>query len=77
MESYQRDTTIEAVKERYSISTSAINKWRKQFKNGLPNIFDIDKKHNRPEESVDELKKIIGDLTVQLEVLKKVRGLLS
>jgi transposase-like protein len=79
MESFQRDTTIEEVRRRFGVSKSAINNWRKQFKEFGPRIFNFGKKRRtRPaEESPEELKKIIGDLTVQLEVLKKAQRLLS
>jgi transposase len=85
LESLQRDTTIEAVRKKYGISNSVIHRWREEFKTNVPLVF-ADKRKPRekarlqgyaPGESPDELKKIIGDLTVQKEILKKVSGLLS
>lgn len=78
LESFQRDTTIEAVRESYGVSKSVINKWRKTFKANLPLVFNLGQNQRKQAgESVEELKGIIGNLTVQLEVLKKARGLLS
>jgi len=83
LESIQRDTTIEAVCRRYNIGRSVIGRWREEFKKRSPNIF-LDKRNPKkksvsqgfkPGESPDELKKIIADLTVEKEVLKKVQGL--
>lgn len=85
MESIQRDTTIEAVCRRHMLQSSVVHRWREEFKKRAPEIF-LDKRdpkrksrsYGYPEgQSPDELKKIIGELTVQNEILKKVQGLLS
>lgn len=85
MESFQRDTTIEAVCRKFNLARSIVNKWRTEFKQDGPKIF-LDKRNPKgkaisqgfnPGESPDDLKKIIGNLTVQNEILKKVQGLLS
>jgi transposase-like protein len=85
MESFQRDTTIEAVCRKFTVGRTQVNSWRAEFKKGGANIF-LDKRNPKrkaisqgfnPGESPDDLKKIIGNLTVQNEILKKVQGLLS
>lgn len=85
LESLQRDTTLEAVSRKYGIVTSVIIKWRKGFKERAAVVFE-DKRNPqgkakangyKPGESPDELKRIIGELTVQNEILKKVPGLLG
>jgi putative transposase len=85
LESIQRDTTLEAVSRKYSIVSSVIIRWRKEFKEKAAVVFS-DKRNPKgkaiangykPGESPDELKRIIGDLTVQNEILKKVPGLLG
>ncbi len=85
LESLQRDTTIEEVRKKYGVSTSMIHRWREEFKQNLPLLFG-DKRNPKakaqaqgyaPGESPDDLKKIIGELTVQNEILKKVQGLLG
>lgn len=79
LESMQRDTTIEQVCRKYSVSYAAVNRWRKDFKANAAEVF-VDKRNPRtkaqsqgyaPGQSPDELKRVIGDLTVQVEVLKK------
>jgi len=81
LESFQRDTTLRAVCLKYSIVTSVLMRWRQEFRVRLPELF-ADKRNPvarhvdfPPGESPDELKKIIGDLTVQNAILKKVQGL--
>lgn len=85
LESLQRDTTLESVSRKYSIVSSLIIRWRKEFKEKAAVVFE-DKRNPqgkarsngyKPGESPDELKRIIGDLTVQNEILKKVPGLLG
>lgn len=85
LESLQRDTTIEAVRQKFGVSNSMIHRWRQEFQQNLPQLF-ADKRNPKqkaasqgyaPGESPDDLKKIIGELTVQNEILKKVQGLLE
>src|SRR3989338_7008629 len=85
LESIQRDTTIEAVSRKYGIVSSVINRWRREFKSRAVDVF-ADKRDPKgkakaygyqPGQSPDELKRIIGELTVQNEILKKVPGLLG
>lgn len=84
LESMQRDTTIEEVRHKYNLSWSVINRWRKEFQASASEIF-ADKRSPSvkakaqgypPGQSPDELKRLIGDLTIQVEVLKKAEGLL-
>jgi transposase-like protein len=86
LESFQRDTTIEAVRLKYGIAKSALMRWRDDFKAAAPEAIFGDKRNPKtkaklagytPGQSPDELKKIIGDQTVQIEILKKVQGLLN
>jgi transposase len=85
LESLQRDTTMEAVSRKYNIVSSVIIRWRREFKEKAAIVF-ADKRNPgkkalangyKPGESPDELKRIIGELTVQNEILKKVPGLLG
>lgn len=84
MESFQRDMTIEAVCRRFGVVRSVVNRWRDEFRQRAGDVF-VDKRSPKqralsegfePGQSPEDLKKIIGDLTVQLEVVKKAQGLL-
>lgn len=89
LESFQRDTTIESVRLKYGVAGSVLHRWRDDFKQAQTAIAESafgDKRNPRskavrsgyePGQSPDELKKIIGELTVQNEILKKVQGLLN
>jgi transposase len=89
LESFQTDTTIEAVRIKYGVASSALHRWRDEFKTNQPAIAASafgDKRNPKtkavrlgyePGQSPDELKRIIGEQTVQIEILKKVQGLLG
>jgi len=73
LESMQRDTTIEQVRTKYGIKPNLVNKWRGQFKQNVHLAFckSGTKKKTKPGDKPDYLKKIIGDLTVENDILKK------
>jgi transposase len=89
LESMQRDTTIEAVRIKYGVAGSALHRWRDEFRRAQVSLAESafgDKRNPKskairsgyePGQSPDELKKIIGEQTVQIEILKKVQGLLG
>jgi len=62
---YTSEFKFKAVMESFQRDTTIEGKRREQ------------ERHNDPAESPEELKKIIGELTVQNELLKKSRGLLG
>lgn len=73
LESLQRNITIEQIRRRYQISASMVNKWRAMFKKNAYLAFESNQptKVVQPGESLEELKKIIGELTVENLLLKK------
>ena len=84
VESLRGDTTIEQVCGRHSVHPTQVMKWRKVFRENGSIVF-ADQRNPKgkalangfaPGQSPDELKKIIGDLVIQNEILKKVQGLL-
>jgi transposase len=89
LESFQRDTTVEAVRIKYGVAASVLHRWRDEFKKAYAAVAASafgDKRNPtskatragyEPGQSPDELKRIIGEQTVQIEILKKVQGLLG
>lgn len=89
LESFSTDTTIEAVRIKYGVASSALHRWRDEFKANQSVVAASafgDKRNPKtkairsgfePGQSPDDLKKIIGEQTVQIEILKKVQGLLG
>ena len=75
--------TVNQVRK-FGVSSSMLHRWRKEFQANATNVFQ-DKRDPKqkarsqgyePGQSPDDLKKIIGELTVQNEILKKASGLL-
>lgn len=85
MESFQRETTLEEVCRKFEVSSSMVSRWRQAFQQRGSEIFSDQRDPKsrskaqgyEPGESPDDLKKLIGELTVQNEILKKSRGLLG
>jgi len=79
--SFQRDTTIEQVCRSHGLAPSVVHKWRKIFRQKVASIFAEGNQLKRlgypPGQSPDELKRIIGAVTVENDILKKVLGRLG
>ena len=81
----QRDATLEEVCRKFEVASSMVSWWRQAFQQKGPEVF-ADQRNpksrakaqgDEPGEAPDDLKRLIGDLTVQNELLKKSRGLLG
>lgn len=70
LESLNPNTTLESVKAKYKLSNNAINNWRKTFFKNAPKAFEA-KSQVTEDVDTEELKRIIANLTIQVEVLKK------
>jgi transposase len=74
MESFQRDTTIEAVCRKFDVPNSVMSRWRQEFQQSGPGAFESKHKQQEPAapgESPEELKNIIGELTVHRESVRR------
>jgi transposase len=66
------EETVAALAQKYEISPTQINLWKKEALEGLSQIFDKGKsKKNEKEPQVDYLEQKIGQLTVEMDFLKK------
>ena len=75
MESFQRDTTVKQVSDYFGVRATLIHTWRKHFRETGPELFiqKVRGKTRQAEQtSVEELERIIGNLTVENQILKKV-----
>jgi transposase-like protein len=82
LQSRQPDTTQEEVGKKFGIARSMIDRWRKEFQAHATSIFHDKRDPNQkarapgyePAVEPDDLKKLIGALTVQDDLLKKASG---
>jgi transposase len=79
LETLNPNTTVESIKRKYGLSNNAISTWRKKFFKNAHMSFEVsgNKKRADPAQSPEELKKIIGELTVENCILKKISELIG
>jgi len=58
----------------YGIKDSVISRWRQEFMERAPQIFEQPGSKDAQAERIAELERMLGRMTVQLEVAKKVFG---
>ena len=58
----------------YNIKDSVISRWRQEFLERAPQLFEQPGSKNTQAEQIAELERTLGRLTVQLEMAKKVFG---
>lgn len=68
----ERETTAQ-IAARYGVHPTQVSFWKKQAKESLAEIFSSDRQQHQQDQRdlVDELYKQIGQLTMQLDWLKK------
>jgi len=79
LETYREEKTISQISSEYQIHATQIHKWKKQFKEFGPKIFQTktDNEKKELENLVDELYKQIGQLKMERDWLKKKSELLN
>jgi transposase-like protein len=58
----------------YGIKDSVISRWRQEFMERAPQIFEQPGSKDAQAERIAELERMLGRMTVQLEMAKKVFG---
>ena len=69
-------TTAEACRE-YTLNSQVVNHWKAQFLQNAPKLFQADADVTAEQSRIAELERLVGRLTLQLEVSKKASSLLS
>lgn len=65
--------TIAQISTEKNISPSLISKWRREYKQDPERAFAGEGKSSSLEAELSECKKVIGELYIQVEFLKKVQ----
>ncbi len=67
-----RSTPAQICKQQ-RIAPQQLNRWKSEFVTGAPKVFeDPEAKHRQ--ERIAELERMVGRLTMQVDILKKVSG---
>jgi transposase-like protein len=64
---------MEASRE-YGIKDSVLSRWKQEFLDRAPQLFEQPKGDNQAEARIAELERLVGRLTLELDVAKKVLG---
>jgi transposase-like protein len=54
-----------------------LNRWRKEFLEQAPSIFENHDNHNKEYQKIAELEGLVGQLTIQLDIAKKASSYLN
>lgn len=55
------------------LNANVLHRWRKEFLEQVASIFERGESDHQDQQKIAELERIIGQLTVQLEIAKKHR----
>jgi hypothetical protein len=56
----------------YEIKDSVLSRWKQEFLERAPQVFEQSKSANPHEERISELERMVGRMTLQLDMAKKV-----
>ena len=58
--------------QKYQIKAQAVSKWKAEFLQKAHQIFDNNEANNKEQDRIAELERMVGRLTMEVEVLKKL-----
>jgi transposase len=61
----------------HKLNANVLNRWRKEFLEQAASIFERGVVENESEERIAELERLVGQLTLQLEIAKKASNYLN
>lgn len=61
----------------HKLNSNVLNRWRKEFLKQSPSIFERGEAHSENEQKIAELERLVGQLTIQLEIAKKASSYLN
>ncbi len=61
----------------YHLKDSVVLRWKTEFLQNAPKLFEQDSQRRRDTARIAELERLIGRLTLELEMAKKVSALLE
>ena len=75
LEALREDKTLAQLASQYGVHPMQVSKWKKELVDGAERVFE-DKRARCKKEPIgrEELERKIGQLTVELDFLKKISG---
>jgi transposase len=62
---------------RHQLTPQVLARWKTEFLARAPLVFEQDQKRSAEQERIAELERLVGRLTMELDIAKKASGLLS
>ena len=80
LEALREEATINEIASKYGIAPTMLNRWKAEFLENAHSVFERESdKHEKRvkefEEKEENLKRLVGQLTVEIDWLKKKSGL--
>ena len=69
-------TTAQVCRE-YDLKEQVVTRWKAEFLERAPTLFAGDQQRNQDEARIAELERLVGRLTMELEIAKKASQLLG
>jgi transposase len=66
--------TLTELCQKYEVHQSVLQRWKRDLEERGPDLFDNQKKPQTPIQQVDVLERKVGQLTMEVDFLKKVLG---
>ena len=63
--------------QQYGLKQPVVTRWKAEFFERAPQVFSGDPQHQADQERMAELERLVGRLTMELEILKKAWPVLS
>lgn len=61
----------------HKLNANVLNRWRKEFLEQASSIFERGEMGRQDEQKIAELERLVGQLTIQLEIAKKASNYLN
>jgi transposase len=72
----QQRSLAQASRE-YGIRDTVISRWKQEFADRLPQVFERRQDRDERDQQIAELERMVGRLTMELEISKKVSSILN
>jgi transposase len=61
----------------HKLNLNVLARWRKEFVQQAPSLFEQNARKSQEQERIAELERLVGQLTMKLEIAKKASGYLG
>ena len=62
---------------KHQLNPQVLARWKTEFLERAPLVFEQDQKRSAEQERIAELERLVGRLTMELDIAKKASGVLS